>query len=397
MTDLSLAYYGYVSDHSGYGHTARGYVHALHRAGVRVKVVDLAPGRRPAPPDPLVASLVGRPADADVHLFHGIPPQWARLAFPLKNAVGMTVWETDSMPSQWRNALNHVKDVWLPCEYNVETFARSVETPIFRLPHPVFPPRANGDTPDPGRFLDVADDEMVFYAIFEWQDRKGPHATIEAYLAAFTAADRTVLVLKTGAGAADAAARAVEDARRQSKSDARISLRAERWSEAGIEALHRRGDCYLSLHRGEGWGYPLFEAATRGKPVVATAYSGPLDYLDPEAHGLVRWTPTPVRQPYAYYNPRMRWADPDTAHAAELLREALENRAAVSARAAEAGARIRERYSLDAVGAAARERLEALLPRISPAHRRARAAAPPPPAPADWLEGPVPLDRYDRD
>jgi glycosyltransferase involved in cell wall biosynthesis/SAM-dependent methyltransferase len=413
MTDLSLAYYGYVSDHSGYGHTARAYVHALHRAGVQVRVVDLT--RRHAVTDPLVASLMGRHKDPDIHLFHGIPPQWAQHAFKLKNALGMTVWETDSMPSQWRNALNHVKDVWLPCAFNVETFAKDLETPIFRLPHPVFPPLANGDTPDPGPFLRVTDDEFVFYAIFEWQDRKGPHETIAAYLSAFTSADRTALVLKTNPGAAEVARRAVQEARARRRSDARVEVRAEAWSEAGIEALHRRGNCYVSLHRGEGWGYPLFEAASRGKPVVATAYSGPLDYLDPEAHGLVRWTPAPVRQRYHYYNPGMRWADPDTVHAAELMRRTFDRQEDVRARSASAGERIRATFSLDAVGAAARARLEEVLPRAAPARWRARAAtasgagtsnenhashaAAPAPAStaATWLDGPVPVEWYDRD
>jgi glycosyltransferase involved in cell wall biosynthesis/SAM-dependent methyltransferase len=413
MTELSLAYYGYVSDHSGYGHAARAYIHALHGAGVRVSVVDLARRRHP-PPDPLVASLVGPGSRADLHLFHGIPPQWARLAFPLRNALGMTVWETDSMPSQWRNALNHVKDVWLPCAFNAETFGKELETPIFRLPHPVFPPIADGDTPEPDAFLNVAEDEFVFYAVFEWQERKGPHETIEAYLSAFAADDRAVLVLKTNAGASEVARRALREARERRRSDARVEVRAEDWSEAGVEALHGRGDCYVSLHRGEGWGYPLFEAVCRGKPVIATAYSGPLDYLDPEAHGLVRWTPAPVRQPYHFYHPRMCWAEPDTAHAAELMRRAFDHREDARARAAAASGRILETFSLGVVGAAGRARIEEVLARTGLArqvraaatHRagaskaaRAQQSAAPAPAPRalEWLKGPVPVEWYDRD
>ncbi|HEU0301089.1 MAG TPA: methyltransferase domain-containing protein, partial [Longimicrobium sp.] len=211
----------------------------------------------------------------------------------------------------------------------------------------------------------------------------------------------------------DAARRAVQEARARRRSDARVEVRAEGWSEGGIEALHRRGDCYVSLHRGEGWGYPLFEAASRGKPVVATAYSGPLDYLDPAAHGMVRWTPVPVRQPYHYYNPQMRWADPDVDHAAALLRETFDHRDGAAARAAAAGARIREQFSLEAVGAAARARLEEVLPRAAPARARLRGIAmngaaangaaaasgghPPAPAPVAWLEGPVPVEWYDED
>ncbi len=39
----------------------------------------------------------------------------------------MTVWETDRMPPQWRPALDHALEVWLPCEFNVSVFARALE------------------------------------------------------------------------------------------------------------------------------------------------------------------------------------------------------------------------------------------------------------------------------
>ncbi|HEX8212581.1 MAG TPA: methyltransferase domain-containing protein [Longimicrobium sp.] len=399
MESLSVAYYGYVSDTSGYGHTARGYVHALHRAGVELSVVDLSRHRHP-PPDELVASLMGRPASPDVHLFHGIPTQWARLAFPLRNCVGMTVWETDAMPGQWRSALNHVQEVWLPCTHNVEVFGKGLERPVFRLPHPVFPPHANGDTPDPAAFLEVEDDEFVFYAVFAWQERKGPRETLDAYLSAFSAADRTVLLLKTDAASAAAARNEVEAARARHPSGARVALRAESWSDAGVEALHRRGDCYVSLHRGEGWGYPLFEAACRGTPVVATAWSGPMDYLDPAAHALVRCTLHPVRQPYQYYHPRMRWALPDVAHAAQLMRAVHADPAGARVRSAAAAERIRADFSLEAVGTAARDRLADVLRRAdAPRWRRAAASAPPAeakPAHAPF-EGAIPVEWYDED
>ncbi|HYH79683.1 MAG TPA: methyltransferase domain-containing protein [Longimicrobium sp.] len=401
METLSVAYYGYVSDTSGYGHTARAYVHALHRAGVELSVVDLT-RRRVPPEDELVASLMGRRTSPDVHLFHGIPPQWARLAFPIRNSVGMTVWETDAMPGQWRSALNHVQDVWLPCAHNVEVFGKSLERPVFRLPHPVFPPHANGDTPDPAAFLGIDDDAYLFYALFAWQERKGPRETLDAYLTAFTAADRTVLLLKTDAVSAGTARAEVEAARARHPSGARVELRAETWTDAGVEALHRRGDCYLSLHRGEGWGYPLFEAACRGKPVVATAWSGPLDYLDPAAHALVRCRLAPVRQPYVYYSPRMRWAEPEVAHAVEQLRAVHADREGARARAAAAAVRIRADFSLEAVGAAARGRLEEVLRRAGDVRwprRPANGGSPetaPPPHPAVF-QGAVPVEWYDAD
>ena len=157
---INVVYHGWVFDASGYGHAARGNIHALHRAGVNVAVVDLAgrprqvaapggrarwprqvaaPGGRARWPrqvaDPLVESLVGRKVEADFNLFHGIPPLWARHAFPLRNVIAITVWETDTMPTQWRPALNHALEVWLPCEFNVSVFQRALERPVFKLPH----------------------------------------------------------------------------------------------------------------------------------------------------------------------------------------------------------------------------------------------------------------------
>src|SRR2546426_907864 len=162
MDELSVVYYGYVFDASGYGHAARAYIHALHEAGVGLSVVNLSGGGRQVR-DPLIESLIGRPVDADFHLSHGIPPQWARLAFRLRNAIGMTVWETDTMPSQWRNVLNHVLDVWLPSEFNVAVFYRGLEKTPFRLAHPVFCSHTDEKVPDGGPFLEVSEDDFVFY------------------------------------------------------------------------------------------------------------------------------------------------------------------------------------------------------------------------------------------
>ncbi|MFN2599501.1 MAG: glycosyltransferase [Pyrinomonadaceae bacterium] len=391
MDEVSLTYYGYVFDASGYGHAARAYIHALGAAGVNLSVVDLAAHRQRQVRDPLVESLVGRKVEADFHLFHGIPPQWAARAFRMKNALGMTVWETDVMPSQWRNALNHVLEVWLPCEFNVSVFRRSLERPVFKLPHPLLPSRANGV--EPNEFLRVAEGDFVFYSIFEWQDRKSPQGTIQTYLREFRDARDAVLVVKTNPGAAAVAERALAQAREAAQSRARVEVRAEAWSDAQVRALHRRGDCYLSLHRGEGWCYPLFEAAAGATPVVATNFSGPLEYLCAEEHALVSFRLERVRQPYVYYHPSMRWAEPDLAHAAQLMREVYERRGEWRERAARGAARLREEFSLEAVGRTARAKLCELLARTKPAksrrvesHDRARGLAPEAPVPGAWYD-----------
>ncbi len=388
-TPLRVTYTAAVFDATGYGQAARLYVHALHRAGVKVAVTDTGA----APPqvqDTLVASLLGRDDDADFHIFHGIPPYWARAAFPRQRVIAVTVWETDIMPQHWRGPLTHAIDVWLPCQFNVEVFARGLGRYPFRLPHALAEP-----PPPAGPFVldGVADQDFVFYAVFEWQDRKNPDGMIEAFLRAFPVPTDAVLVLKCGPASVQVAHTALLSARRRTGGQGRVVLAAAAWEPAQVAALQARGDCYVSLHKGEGWGYPLFEAAARGTPVIATGYSGPLDYLDPAAHWLVRHNLAPVRQRYAYYQPTMRWAEPDLTHAIEGMRWIYANRTLARERAAAAASTLRSVHALERIGEAAKARLLDLRAPPPPPSAAMPAkellpvrAEPPVPIPGQWYD-----------
>jgi glycosyltransferase involved in cell wall biosynthesis len=390
-TAIRLAYYGGVFDASGYGEAARATIRALHEVGIRLAVTDTG-AHPPQVQDPLVASLLGSDPDADFHLFHGIPPFWAHMAYRLRNVIAMTVWETDTMPFAWRNPLTHAVDVWLPSRCNIEVFARGLSRQPFCLPHPLSARGTGG-----AGMLDLARrgievDDFVFYACFEWQDRKNPEGLIEAFLRAFPGNGSEVLLIKSNPGAAEAAQQTLREMRGRLGAQGRVVLCCESWSDAEIEALHARGDCYVSLHKGEGWGYPLFEAAARGKPVIATACSGPLDYLQPEHHWLVRANPAPVRQRYFYYNPSMKWSEPNLAHAVEGLRWISANRDKARTAAAHAAERLQADYAVSRIGEAAKGRLMELLAQAKPARAAAlaqqerRRLAPEPPIAGDWYD-----------
>ena len=388
---IKLAYYGNVFDASGYGHAARAYIHALHGAGVNVAAVDLS-NHPPQVADPLVESLSERSLDADFHLFHGIPPNWSHRAFPLCNVIAMTVWETDAMPPQWRPALNHAIEVWMPCEFNVSVFGPALRRPVFKLPHPWLPLPKREAAPGWDERCAIREEDFVFYSVFEWQERKGPCETIEAFLRAFREPAPVVLILKSNPGAASVAASALAEIRCRVPSAARVELRCDAWSDEQIEALQERGDCYVSLHRGEGWNCPLFDAACRGKAIVATGYSGPLDYLDPSVHHLVRHQSVPVQQRYAFYSPAMRWANPDIAHAAELMRSAFAAQMDNAARES-AAERCRYEFSLEAIGHAARRQLLQILRRTNEPKwrdmqnaRRKATLSPATPIPGTWYD-----------
>jgi glycosyltransferase involved in cell wall biosynthesis len=79
-------------------------------------------------------------------------------------------------------------------------------------------------------------------------------------------------------------------------------------------------DCLVSLHRSEGLGLHCAEAMWLGKPVVATRYSGNLDFMDDGNSFLVDHTLVPVRHGEGVYPADAVWADPDLDQAADHLR-----------------------------------------------------------------------------
>ena len=118
------------------------------------------------------------------------------------------------------------------------------------------------------------------------------------------------------------------------------------------DGLMRACDCYVSLHRSEGLGLTLGEAMYAGKPVIATGYSGTLDFMNNENSFLVDYEMVPVGAEGGPYPATASWADPDLEQAAKFMRLVFDN-AEIRERVARAGAAsIRETNSLSASGQA---------------------------------------------
>jgi glycosyltransferase involved in cell wall biosynthesis len=91
-----------------------------------------------------------------------------------------------------------------------------------------------------------------------------------------------------------------------------------------VIALHTCADVFVSLHRAEGLGLAPLEAMQLGRCVIATAWSGSMDYMDQESACLVDYTLVPTAEdPYympEYLGETAFWAEPEIAHAAHWMR-----------------------------------------------------------------------------
>jgi glycosyltransferase involved in cell wall biosynthesis len=131
--------------------------------------------------------------------------------------------------------------------------------------------------------------------------------------------------------------------------------------------LQNSVDCYVSLHRSEGFGLGMAECMYLGKPVIATAYSGNLDFMDRDNSLLVDYRMVPLRDGDYPYWQGQQWADADAAHAAHWMRQVFDDREFARRIGAAAAASIRRTNSKDACGAAVVARLQEI-------HRRRSAA-----------------------
>ena len=341
-----------LADSAGYGIAARRYLLALSTTGIPLTwspmVHGMAWGLGYQPfegrsiGDPELDSFCNLGIEYDTVILHLVPeyyPRWIRREQG-KKIVAYTVWETDKIPNHWPPLLNAVDGLMVPCNWNKEVFKEcGVTTPIWVIPHIC---KARSEPINSQRRWGIRSKDYLFYSINAWSERKANSKLIEAFLRAFTSGDKVTLLIKTGFRDGtrfkpgsfwryfqslflDNVPMRVYALRRKYPSPARIKLITRHLKDQDVRFIHQRGDCYVSLCRGEGWGLGAFDAAAAGNPVIMTGYGGQLDYLSPDLAYLVDFSLVPVRSRLYSYTRDQNWAEASVEHAAQLMRRVFEN------------------------------------------------------------------------
>jgi glycosyltransferase involved in cell wall biosynthesis len=369
---------------SGYAASAQRCMRALAGAGVEVRWIPIVPGPewglgyRPASADevddPDLQDLLSGPEECDVVVAHLVPEYWplVRALYPHSPLVGHTVWETDRLPRHWRPLLDVADLVVVPTAWNQSLLERSGVAPPCRVvPHVATPPR----TAASAVWSEIPSGAFVVYTIADWTARKALDRVVRAYQSAFAGRKDTLLVVKTsprdftdtssqasGPIAPGTTAWSLAQVLAGFARPAPVRLVTSVLEERDLEALHTRGDCYLSLCRSEGWGIPPCDAAAWGNPVVITGFGGQLAYLAADSAFLVDYELVAVDDPAGggSYTGDQQWAEPSIEHAATLLRRVLDEPAEASARAARARDRVLRDFAGPVVAAAFLDALGAL-------------------------------------
>lgn len=336
---MDVTIVGPVFDASGYSYHTRTIARELHRLGVRVRLNPSPWGAARVDLDARMSALLDnmmkQPDRGGPVLFITVANSFSK--DPGRPCLGWTMLETDSLPPFWVQQCNSLDEVWVPTGFNRETFARSGVDPgkIEIVPlgtHPERFGRPHKTIRFPGQR------GFTFLSNFEWIPRKGYDILLRAYIQEFSAAEDVTLILKTYDNSAyDAEGTAIKAEIRRivheigNPNPPQIILLTRVLSPDQLPDLYAAADCYVVPTRGEGWNHPALEAAASGLPVITTAWSGHLEFLNDTNSYLIPIKGLEPVPAYGIPNDAVytgsRWAIPSLEDTRRLMRHVFCHRA----------------------------------------------------------------------
>lgn len=367
---MGLWWFAPVLSGGGYGSEAVALLLGLHRASdssVAVRATHHGDAMDPehffglpsSSRDALEATLRASTPSAEraVVVCHSEPGAWHPALYETSRcppagaavAVGRTMFETDRLDPEHVKRLNAMREVWVPTQWGLDTFARAGVRPekLRVVPEAVDIERFDADAVAASPEFDLeararrvlgpplrggAIRSTKFLSVFKWEARKAPEVLLSAYLDAFTAEDDVALFLRCDLyhelyhdDLVAARIEAFAEARRRQKKGATTKTSPRvyalpRVPETELPSAYAAADAFVLPSRGEGWGRPHVEAMSLGLPVIATNWSGPTAFMTRENAYPLAVEDELVALPEDSHWKTHRWAQPSEDHLRSLLK-----------------------------------------------------------------------------
>jgi glycosyltransferase involved in cell wall biosynthesis len=320
----------------GVGESTRAIYAALQAAQIPVNyqeiVTPLTSRQHPLPDHYTSPNLYG------ITLAHINPPemrigtQTYPEAFEKCYTIGYWLWEVPRFPQRWLSRLEVLDEVWTASRYTQRILAQIAHIPVLHMPIPITVPTSGLTRRD----FNLPEDRPIFFFAFNPGSsvaRKNPYAVIEAYRRAFAGRLNPPCLVIKAHHLKDPAHRKIAEPLRAAVRQCGGILLEDHLTREQMNDLLAACDCFVSLHRAEGFGLIMAEAMALGKPVIATAYSSNTEFMTPSNSFRVGYTLRPITpedhrdQPLlgALYQPGQLWAEPDIDHAADLMRYVVDH------------------------------------------------------------------------
>jgi glycosyltransferase involved in cell wall biosynthesis len=355
---------GYFRAELGLGENGRLFVAAAKAAGEKVATISYGEtvnrqdhpfedeGERGAPYDINVICVNG---DKVRGFANEIGPSF----FKGRYTIGLWAWELEEFPPHMRDGFEFVDEVWAISDFTAEAIRAVSPKPVLVLPPAIVKPEVPPSVDIAS--LGVPATGFMFLFIFDFHSvmaRKNPLGLIQAFHRAFGPGEGPVLVIKTINGHRRPAE--LEQLRAAAAAVPNVALLENYLDASESSSLIARCDCYISLHRSEGFGLTMAEAMAQGKPVIATGYSGNLQFMNRDNSFLVGHRLVPVPAGCGPYPQGASWAEPDLEEAARLMRAVVEHPEEAKRRALSGAREVAADHSILNRAQLVRERLDYL-------------------------------------
>ncbi len=352
MTKQGFNLIGYATSPLGLGEDLRSFAGMLDFLGMPFSVTDV-------PTDAMGRVKVSwknmTTQDYPTSFFFMSPMECARIAasYPRlfsqpKLKVGYFLWELPDYPVAHIPALALVDHIWCPTSFVQKAFSSAVKKLVLSIPLPV--PVAKPAKRNFRKELGIPAKAFISLYMFDLHstvNRKNPQAAVQAFLDFAGSKKDVYLILKLNRWESTP-----KEKLAWLPTDPRVKIITETLDGAELASLYKSVNCYLSLHRSEGFGRTLVEAMQQGLTLITTDFSGPADFVNETNSLLVDWTRRDMGpDDYPNADPSW-WAEPSVEDAARKLEEAYRGK--------------RDRFTVAAKETGGRFTVEALANRYEP-------------------------------
>lgn len=359
---------GFLTADLGVGESARCMVRAADAAHITTALVPLKLNCKNRLGDPTYSTRlqdqnpfrvnvihIDAPASRDIDHHHGKSFRAG------KYNIAYWAWELPEFPDAWVPNFAYYDEVWSPSDFARAAIAMKSPVPVLTMPHAIAFPRPTGNR---RAHFGLPADKFLFLFIADlnsYAARKNPRAVIEAFrlagLPAVGSATAGLVIKVQNAADNPEDFAALQSAVRDLPGTVLITGTLPREE---IYQLQAACDCFVSLHRSEGFGLAVAECMYLGKPVISTDWSATAEFVNATNGCPVRCKVVPIEKTHGPYVKGQLWAEPDITHAAEWMRQLFADRQLAVRLGAAAQHHIETHFSPAVIGARYRQRLESI-------------------------------------
>jgi len=372
MEKIGVNVFGFIGGEFGLGEAVRLIIKALNKAEIPVSLInyDIKTNHRHQDDTfknyssdanyPINLVLLG-PSEGKRILAH-----YPEHFFKNKYNVFYLNWESEHIPQEYVNNLNFYDEIWVPAQYCKDIVSKYCQMPVNIIPYPIEIDVDDHKDEEAESFYNK--NSFNFFFMFDYNstlERKNTLNLINAFEKAFGKNDPKVsLTIKTSKSSKFVQERELLES--HVKEFQNVKIIEKIYDKQTLYKIIKGCDSYISLHRSEGFGLTMAEAMYFGKPVIATNYSGNLEFMNHDNSFLVDFKKTKLNSLINNYDADTIWSEPNIDHAAELMKLVKENSDIVKNKAINGQITILTDFSVKKIGDIINNRVKEIIKIFKP-------------------------------